>query len=570
MTLLHHRSVINVDILDPAVPTVPCHGEVATLEDEAGQMHVLAYGSALGSYDRLNSRIGILGELELLVSYHEVLGEQGLSLLEVELHVEEVLLAVLHGVLEALECNHLLALGRYSKLVYLTVSHSLTLFEECPCEVVVAEVGEEVLVVHLYLTLLEVLGSCPDVLVVVAHLISVGVVAAVGSDDTVTVEVVVRCGIAAIVATIGEDLLTLLVLVAEALVHEVPDEATLQCRILTDEVPVLLQATDRVTHSVGILALDEGFVGVLAVTLHVVVVGIHGATDIAVAGVAGLLILCGTAVVVSLDPVVGSLEVRTVTGLVTQAPEDDRGVVLEGHHVADVTLQMSLGEGGVLGQRTLTVAHTVALDVGLGYYVETILVAQLIPTGIVGIVAGAHGIDVEFLHDLDILNHALYRYHITEVGIQFVTVGTLEEYGLAIHEHLEVLELYLAEAHLLADSLDYLVTINEFDEEGVEVRSLGSPLGGIAHSHRCLGLALAIYSNRSSLHHLASSILQSVAQGLAGSVVGSSRDLQRTVLVVLVQVGEDEEIIYTYLRTSIHIYLTGDTGEAPEVLVLEV
>ena len=476
----------------------------------------------------------------------------------------------LYGVLEALEGNHLLALGRYSKLVYLTVSHCLTLLEECPCEVVVAEVGEEVLVVHLYLALLEVLGSCPDVLVVVAYLVGVGVVAAVGSDDTVTVEVVVRCGIAAIVATVGEDFLTLLVLIAEALVYEVPDEATLQGGILANEVPVLLQATDRVTHSVGILALDEGFVGVLAVTLHVVVVGIHGATDIAVAGIAGLLILCGTAVVVSLDPVIGSLEVRTVTGFVTQAPEDDGGVVLEGHHVADVTLQMSLGKGGVLGQCTVTVAHTVALDVGLSHYVDTILVAQLIPAGIVGIVTGAHSIDVEFLHDLDILNHALYRYHITEVGVQFVTVGALEEYGLAIHEHLEVLELYLAEAHLLADSLDYLVAINELNIQVIEVRSLGSPLGGIAHSHYGLGLTLTVDSCSSAFHHLASSILQGVAEALACSVVGCSRDLQGTVLVVLVQVGEDEEVIDTHLRTGIHVYLTGDTGKAPEVLVLKV
>ena len=151
-----------------------------------------------------------------------------------------------------------------------------------------------------------------------------------------------------------------------------------------------------------------------------------------------------------------------------------------------------------------------------------------------------------------------------------MTVGTLEEYGLAIHEHLIVLELYLAEAHLLADSLDYLVAINELDEESVEVGSLGSPLGRIAHSHRCLGLALAIYSDRSSLHHLVVGILEGVAQGLAGSVVGCGRDLQRTVLVVLVQVGEDEEVIDTHLRTGIHIHLAGDTGEAPEVLVLEV
>ena len=151
-----------------------------------------------------------------------------------------------------------------------------------------------------------------------------------------------------------------------------------------------------------------------------------------------------------------------------------------------------------------------------------------------------------------------------------MTVGALEEYGLAVHEHLIVLELHLAEAHLLADSLDYLVAIDEFDEEGVEVGGLGSPLGRIAHSHRCLGLALAIHGYGSSLHHLVVGILEGVAQALAGSIVGSSRDLQGTVLVVLVQVGEDEEVIDTHLRTGIHIYLTGDTGEAPEVLVLEV
>ena len=151
-----------------------------------------------------------------------------------------------------------------------------------------------------------------------------------------------------------------------------------------------------------------------------------------------------------------------------------------------------------------------------------------------------------------------------------MTVGALEEYGFAIHEHLEVLELYLAEAHLLADSLDYLVAINELNIQVIEVRSLGRPLGGIAHSHYGLGLALAINSNRSSLHHLVAGILEGVAQGLACSVVGCGRDLKRTVLVVLVQVGEDEEVIDTHLRTGIHVYLAGDTGEAPEVLVLEV
>ena len=158
----------------------------------------------------------------------------------------------------------------------------------------------------------------------------------------------------------------------------------------------------------SILTLNERFIGLLAVTLHVVIVSIHGAADIAVSSVDSLLILHGATAVVCLDPVVGSLEVRTVTSLVTQAPEDDRGVILEVHHIVDITLQVRLGKRGVLRQCTLAVAHAVTLDVGLSHYVDTILVAQLIPAGIIGIVTGAHSVDIQLLHDLDILNHALY------------------------------------------------------------------------------------------------------------------------------------------------------------------
>ena len=244
MTLLHHRSIVHVDILDPTIPTVPCYGEVTTLEDEACQVYVLAHCIALSSCDSLYSGVCILSELELLVSDHPILLEQSLSLLETELYIEHILLAISSGELEALESKYLLTLSRYVDIVNTAISHSLTLFKHCPYEVVVSEISEEILVAHLDKTLLQILGCSPNLLIVVAYLISVRIVAAVGSDDTVTVEVVVRCGIAAIVTTIGEDLLALLVGIAETLVYEVPNETTLQSGILTDEVPILLQATD--------------------------------------------------------------------------------------------------------------------------------------------------------------------------------------------------------------------------------------------------------------------------------------------------------------------------------------
>jgi len=45
----------------------------------------------------------------------------------------------------------------------------------------------------------------------------------------------------------------------------------------------------------------------------------------------------------------------------------------------------------------------VALHIGFCQHVETVFVAEVIEYGIVGVVAGADGIDVETLHRLDVL-----------------------------------------------------------------------------------------------------------------------------------------------------------------------
>lgn len=40
-----------------------------------------------------------------------------------------------------------------------------------------------------------------------------------------------------------------------------------------------------------------------------------------------------------------------------------------------------------------------------------------------------YGIDIVFLHDLDVLDHALRRYDVTSVRIHFVPVGSLNKTG---------------------------------------------------------------------------------------------------------------------------------------------
>ena len=76
-------------------------------------------------------------------------------------------------------------------------------------------------------------------LIIVLHLIGMGVVTAVGSNDTIAVEVVVAGRIASCIATILPNLLTgNLACTAQTLVHEVPNETTLILGILAGEIPI--------------------------------------------------------------------------------------------------------------------------------------------------------------------------------------------------------------------------------------------------------------------------------------------------------------------------------------------
>ena len=148
-----------------------------------------------------------------------------------------------------------------------------------------------------------------------------GIQAAVRSDNTVTVEVVVAGRILTIVAAVGKDSATRnRALVAHTLVNKVPDVAALILRLLTNQIPVLLESTHRVTHSVGILALDERTrVVAVAIALAPIVISIHGAGDVGIASVVGsTLVLHGTGIVILLNPLVALLEVGTKAGLVTE------------------------------------------------------------------------------------------------------------------------------------------------------------------------------------------------------------------------------------------------------------
>ena len=214
-------------------------------------------------------------------------------------------------------------------------------------------------------------------------------------------------------------------------------------------------------------------------------------------------------------------------------------MVLLHHDIVAVAFQMGLLEEGVLGQRLVAVAHAVALDVRLGHHIDAILVAKVVPSGIVAIVAGADGIHVQFLHDLDVLHHLLYADNISAVGVKLMTVHALEEDGLPVHQHLAVLDLHLAETDLLGYHLYYLRLVLQGRIEGVEVGNLGTPLARRLHfgKDRLLGAGHLLLF----LPHLAAiGIDERQGERLALSLLRGNADLQRAVAIVVHQVGNDE------------------------------
>ena len=162
-----------------------------------------------------------------------------------------------------------------------------------------------------------------------------------------------------------------------------------------------------------------------------------------------------------------------------------------------VALDVCLVIDGVLSEGVLTVAHAVALDVGLGHDIEAILVTKVVPAGVIAVMASAYSIHIELLHDADVLYHAVDADNVAAVGIKLMAVSTLDQDGLTIDKYLSALNLYVAEADALAYGLnDVAALVLEGEGGGVEVGQFSTPGlsvghgeggngGTVAHSYGC-------------------------------------------------------------------------------------
>ena len=201
----------------------------------------------------------------------------------------------------------------------------------------------------------------------------------------------------------------------------------------------------------AILALNERLVslGIAGIRLAISVVAIHRAINISIRSMSGLLKLDWALTVNGVNPLLGLGEVLTIARLVAKAPHDDAGMIVVGKYVVLVALHDGLGKERSCRGSIVAITKSVTLLIGFCTHVYSILIAEVIPLWVVGIVGCAHGVDIELLHAHNVLNHTLTTHHIAAIGVELVAVHTLDEYRLTVDEQLAVAYLHTSETYFL-------------------------------------------------------------------------------------------------------------------------
>ncbi len=91
--------------------------------------------------------------------------------------------------------------------------------------------------------------------------------------------------------------------------------------------------------------------------------------------------------------------------------------------------------------------QAVRLNVGLVHDVEAVLVAQVVPAGIIRIMRRAHGVHVGFLQKGDVPEHAFLRHDVSQPGIMLVPVNAPETDGNTVDPQLSIPHLHFAKSH---------------------------------------------------------------------------------------------------------------------------
>lgn len=331
----------------------------------------------------------------------------------------------------------------------------------------------------------------PEIGVERFQLLYLGGGCAVGVDHAVGAEAVV-CGSVPEISAIGEDGFAVVVLRFQCLIDIVPDEAALVCRILVFQVGVEMHAAQRISHGVHVFAAEIRSARLLfQVVLDLLWLCVHAALHVCdvVVFVAGhlrhALIVHQTGGVAGTEIGGHGGNILAAVGLVATGPDEDTGVVFVPLIHGPCPIQhggFPLRTGGRHVSGGVECPCAVGFQIGFVDEIDAVAVAELVPEGVVGIVAGADGVDVVLFHEADVEPHVLFGDGSATLGVEFVAVDAFEEDALAVQAHDAVFQFEAAESHHGSADLQLSAgCVGEQNGKGIEVGTLGAPGTDVFH-----------------------------------------------------------------------------------------
>ena len=343
-----------------------------------------------------------------------------------------------------------------------------------------------------------------------------------------------------------------------------------------------MQRTAAVAHGMGVFAQDEGLVRIgLDQGRHILGVGVHAAGEIRGIRIALVIghafIMDGT----------GGIEPAHLPGhfpdhlaseaLITAGPENDRGVVLIPLLHAVGAIQHRRQPHGIVAGNRACLVVAAGLPCGVGFHVgfvdhiDAVAVAQLVPQAVVGIMAGADGIDIVALVLLDILQHVLLGDAAASLSTELVPVGATDAQAAAIEHQHTFHDLDLAQAHLRLGYFDDLVVTGQNEPQGIQIRVLCAPqLGFFYRQGDGERLCASLHGLRFGHGHTRRIQQLGGELGFGALILGHLHlSIYHRLGEMLAELGADIHILHMSPGQCGEGHIPDDAAETPEVLILQ-
>ena len=211
------------------------------------------------------------------------------------------------------------------------------------------------------------------------------------------------------------------------------------------------------------------------ICFDVVHTAVHTAVNIRIIVQFSTFVLHGTSVFYRFQPVVGTLEVDSVAGFISQRPDDDSGMIL-GTFVHPVGAVHVCGQpGSVFGKRSSPISHAVGFDICFINHVQSVAVAKLIPVRVSRIMRVTHHVDIVLFHQFDVQFHQFFAHGTSQLGV-FVAVGSFHQYRNTVDAETSVFDFRGTEADFATGQFgDLALFIFQFEYQCVKMRMLCAP-----------------------------------------------------------------------------------------------